>query len=296
MKPLRTKLASLSLTLAMITLSACSTGLGHGTRVLGKESMHHGEQISSEQPLSASIDKISASSYLKVVVRYAETPRLKITAPDAKRQLTVREEAGGRLVILEDKREFKDKEGAFLVEVLTPTPLREVKISGVVVVSVSDARWHSEVTLGTSGASRLAVEKLSAQRALHIDCSGASRLKVDQIGAAHLQAEVSGAAKVELPALEVDHLSIDSSGASAITLAGKIKQAKIEASGASKVQATQAVALRADLSVSGAAKIAELSVSEEIHLSGSGAGKISYRGEPRVKALSTSGAASVKKI
>lgn len=296
MKIFKTMLTSMALATAAVILTACRVDMGRGTRVYGKGAMHHGEQIVSEQPLSASIDKISASSYLKIVVRYADTPRLKITAPNTKRRLTIREEAGGRLVVFENKREFKTKEGAFLVEVFTPTPLSAIKTSGVVVASAAGVRWQPKVSLETSGSSRLAIDKVSATETTLVDCSGASKLNVGQIHTSELKAETSGASRAEIRIFETNSLTLDTSGASSITLAGKAKQAKVSASGASKVYASEVVAHRADLSTSGAAKITDISVSDEILLESSGASKIYYRGEPRVKSLSTSGASTIKKI
>lgn len=270
--------------------------MGRSTRVSGRGPMHHGKQITSEQSLSTSIDKISARSYLKIVVRYADTPRLKITAPDTERQLTIKEEPAGRLVIYEDKQSFKAQEGAFLVEVFTPTPLSDIKTSGVVVASVPNVRWQTKVNLETSGSSSLIIDKVSAPEIVNLDCSGASKLNVGQIHTATLRAETSGAAYAEVKIPETSTLTLDTSGASSITLTGKVKQAKISASGASRVYASEVMARQADLSTSGAAKIENISVNDEIRLQSSGASKIYYRGEPRVKSLSNSGGSTIKKI
>lgn len=293
MKSLRAKLANLAL-LSLIALSACNANPGQiGSQVLGDDEMHHGEQIVSEQPLSASINKIDARSYIKVVLRYADTPMLKITAPSAERKLTIKEEQDGRLVIFEDKKQFHTQDGAFLVEVFTPTALESLKAGGASVVEITDAHLQDRVEIDLAGASRLLASTLSISQELSLDVSGASHLAIDTLTSGELDLDCSGASKVELPNLKLRELEADCSGASNLEIAGEVDKAKLDASGASDIDAAKLLCHRGEISASGASEI-NVNVDQEISLEASGASEIYYFGTPKVLSISNSGSSTIK--
>lgn len=293
MKSLATKLASLAL-LSLVVLSACNATLGQiGSQVLGNDEMHHGEQIISEQPLSASIDKIDAHSYIKVVLRYADTPMLKITAPSTERKLTIKEEQDGRLVIFEDKKQFHTRDGAFLVEVFTPTAIAELKAGGASVVEIADVRLQDKAKINLAGASRLSANTLPITQELSLDVSGASHLVIDTLVSGDLDLDCSGASKVELLSLKLHNLDADCSGASNIDLAGEVAKATLDASGASDIDAAKLLCHRGEISASGASEI-NVNVDQEISLEASGASEIYYIGTPKVLSISNSGSSTIK--
>lgn len=297
MKSSSTKLATLAIALLMVGMLSSCHQFGTVVKALkgsamASDVMHHGEQIVSEHALSASIDQIDARSYIKVVLRYAETPGLKVTAPDTKRQLTIKEEADGRLVLFEDKETFKSEDGAFLVEVFTPTALKGVKAHGATVIEVADVRWQEQAELKLSGASRLSSSALAIAEKLNLDLTGASFVSIDTLQCTEMDLDCSGASSAVYAHLKVRLLEADCSGASDITLSGEADQVKLNASGASDIVATQLKGRRGDIQASGASSV-HVSVSEEISMEASGASDIRYHGSPTVLSSKSSGSSDI---
>lgn len=294
MKALTTMLVALGLMLTSLSLTACRIDLKNGTNILGNDKMHHGEQIVSEQSLSASINQIKASRYLKVVLHYSDTPKLKITAPSADRKLTIKEEKDGTLVIFEDKKTFNTQDGAFLIDVFTPTPIKDCEASGGAIIEIADIRWDEKAEIQSSGVSSISAHTLSVANELSLDVSGASHITIDTLRCQELELDCSGASSLNLSDLVVHNLEGDCSGASRIKMAGEADYIKLDASGASHINAASLVGRRGDLSASGASKVNIKSISDEISLKASGASKIHYNGTPKVVSMSSSGASTIK--
>jgi hypothetical protein len=108
-----------------------------------------------------------------------------------------------------------------------------------------------------------------------------------------LDIEMSSAGDLTL-ALEADNLEISISSAGDATLSGKVNSIKADLSSAGDLKAYELEAKIGDISVSSAGS-AGVFITEEASFKCSSAGSINYKGEPRLKNVSTSSAGSVNK-
>lgn len=127
-----------------------------------------------------------------------------------------------------------------------------------------------------------------------VDFSGASTAKVKGFrGGRGMDIDVSGASKVEMD-FSADKVSVDLSGASRLTLMGKAERLEGEMSGASTFDGKDFPVKEAKLEASGASSASVVSNSV-LEADASGASRIRYSGSARQVRSSTSGASSISR-
>lgn len=105
--------------------------------------------------------------------------------------------------------------------------------------------------------------------------------------------ELSGATRAVVGELAADELDLDISGAGHATLKGHVGRLTLDLSGAAALEARECRIDRAEVDLSGASR-AELTVLKELSADCSGASQLDYWGQPIMKSLDSSGAASVR--
>ncbi len=108
-----------------------------------------------------------------------------------------------------------------------------------------------------------------------------------------LDIDMSSAGDLDL-AVEADEIEIDISSAGDARLKGKTNYLKADLSSAGDLKAFELEARKGDVSVSSAGD-ANVFVTEEANFKCSSAGSIEFKGEPRIRNISTSSAGSVNK-
>ena len=108
-----------------------------------------------------------------------------------------------------------------------------------------------------------------------------------------LDIEMSSAGNLTL-VLEADKVEIDISSAGNARLSGKTNYFKADLSSAGDLNAFELEAKVGEISVSSAGN-ARVYITEEASFKSSSAGDIDYKGEPRLKNISTSSAGSINK-
>lgn len=127
-----------------------------------------------------------------------------------------------------------------------------------------------------------------------VDFSGASHAKVKGFqGGRGMDIDVSGASKVEMD-FSADKVMVDLSGASRLVLMGKAETLEGEMSGASTFDGKDFPVKEANLEASGASS-ASVVASSALQADASGASRIRYSGSARQVRSSTSGASSISR-
>jgi hypothetical protein len=103
-----------------------------------------------------------------------------------------------------------------------------------------------------------------------------------------------GATKSDLN-LEVGTLNAEINGASKLTLDGKAAEGKIEATGASKINAIGMVFENLDVEATGASKITA-TVKNNLKAEASGVSRIEFAGNPKNEEINVSGASKIEKV
>lgn len=106
--------------------------------------------------------------------------------------------------------------------------------------------------------------------------------------------EVSGASNANVSGVSSDLVELKASGASKVRIEGEVIKLKVDASGASKIDAEALKGEDASVDVSGASSATVLAT-EEVDLDASGASKITYVGEPKRIKQNASGASSINR-
>ena len=109
-----------------------------------------------------------------------------------------------------------------------------------------------------------------------------------------LDMDLSGAVKTQLD-LSAGDVTVECSGAVKLELQGECKTLDIDMSGATKVLATEMSVDVCHVETSGAGSI-DVAVIKELRVDSSGASSVTYRGDPEVLKIRTSGAAEVRKF
>lgn len=104
--------------------------------------------------------------------------------------------------------------------------------------------------------------------------------------------EASGASKVSASNLKIASLSVDTSGASKVNLTGEASNVTIEVSGASNVDAESLRAENVDVDASGASVVSVFAVNRLLS-DASGASRITYTGNPAAVEKKASGASRI---
>jgi len=109
-----------------------------------------------------------------------------------------------------------------------------------------------------------------------------------------LNMDLSGAVKTQLD-LSAGDVTVECSGAVKLELQGDCKSLDIDMSGATKVLATEMSVDVCHVETSGAGSI-DVNVVKELRVDSSGASSVTYRGDPEVLKIRTSGASEVRKF
>lgn len=109
-----------------------------------------------------------------------------------------------------------------------------------------------------------------------------------------LSIKASGGSDLKLN-LEAKSLKIACSGGSDLDLKGRVQQLGIASSGGSDVNAYQLIAENVSVTSSGGSDC-DVYASKAIKVAASGASDVSYRGNPSVKNIATSGASDVSRV
>lgn len=104
--------------------------------------------------------------------------------------------------------------------------------------------------------------------------------------------EASGASRVNASAIRSESLDIDTSGASKVNLSGEARQLNIQVSGASNIDASGLNAVNADIDASGASKVS-VNATGSLKTEASGASSVTYAGNPANVEKRTSGASRI---
>ncbi len=107
-----------------------------------------------------------------------------------------------------------------------------------------------------------------------------------------MKIDVSGASELR-GTIRSGDLAIDAAGASSITLEGEGDAITVDGSGASSIDLSDLRVREADIDASGASEV-ELDVEQRLSADASGASSVRYRGEPELDDIRTSGASSVE--
>jgi hypothetical protein len=127
-----------------------------------------------------------------------------------------------------------------------------------------------------------------------VNFSGACMAKVSGFSNGRgMNIDVSGASKVEMD-FSADKVFLDLSGASRLTLRGKAEVLEGELSGASTFDCHDFPVREADLEASGASR-ASVVANSSLRADASGASRISYAGSAREVRSSSSGASSIRR-
>jgi len=168
--------------------------------------------------------------------------------------------------------------------------IRTVVEDGVLKIYLDQQSWS---WWGNTGSKKLkayvnfkSLDKLSASGACDVRVTGT--IKSDE-----LLIHISGASNFRGD-IDVNSLTIDQSGASDATISGKASSVYAEASGASDLKAFDLQTQKCRARASGASDI-KISVNNELNARASGASGISYKGQPVIKEMHSSGASSVNK-
>ena len=136
---------------------------------------------------------------------------------------------------------------------------------------------------------------VTVQELKGLEVSGAVEIhSKNKLNCTRLDLELSGAVRTDLE-ISAGEAKVESSGAVDVTLRGDCRHLDIETSGATEVIAPELVADTCVIETSGASKI-DVRAVKELKIEASGASEVTYRGEPEILEIRSSGASEVKKV
>jgi hypothetical protein len=144
--------------------------------------------------------------------------------------------------------------------------------------NLANATLEAEITMPEMTGMTLS----GASRVTFTGFESTSRLNVDVSGASHLQGDI-----------ETGNARFQVSGASQVTLAGSAGDVTIDASGASRLDLSDFAVKDAEVEASGASTVT-LNPSGRLDAGASGASHVYYLGNPTLGKIDTSGASSVE--
>ena len=163
----------------------------------------------------------------------------------------------------------------------------------LVVTEVNDGKLVVRYKPGSSIVTTSPQKLIVVARGLDsLAAKGASRLTAEVGESKSLKLEVAGAAIAKVAGLSVEEVDAQVSGASRLTLSGTAKSATIHAEGASNFQGDAATFEFAKVQFSGASR-GEVKATRSIDADLSGASSLKIMGEPKARAIKSSGASSV---
>lgn len=129
----------------------------------------------------------------------------------------------------------------------------------------------------------------------NMDFSGATKVSSEaDLNFGDLSIDASGATKINLN-LQASSLRLSTSGASNMEFTGSTGSLDVDLSGASKLDASELKVQDGSISTSGASK-ADVWFTGSLDIEASGASKITYKGNPSLGNIRTSGASSLKSV
>lgn len=159
------------------------------------------------------------------------------------------------------------------------------------------ARVRTEVTGGTltigsgqsrrwwpgflGGGARAVRVTITCRNLESISATGAVKLRAERLKTDRLAVSASGATSLKIADLDTKELSVSGSGAMKAELAGRATEQRVVISGAGDYRATDLVSEDAQVSVSGAGRVA-VRVERTLKIAISGAGSVEYLGDPKV--------------
>jgi Putative auto-transporter adhesin, head GIN domain len=159
-------------------------------------------------------------------------------------------------------------------------------------VGVSDGRLHIGLARRVSVHSATLRATVVAKSLSEVELTGASQVHLaDLLTGPALDVGLSGASMME-GEIGVDQLDLALSGSSRANLAGTTDQMRVQASGASHVDAFELQARSLDIQLSGASQ-GNVTVTETISAEASGASQLHSRGSPEFTKKEASGASII---
>lgn len=177
-----------------------------------------------------------------------------------------------------------------------------IKSGNTLKISLKALRFHVRPTLEAriampalnklrlSGATRGTVKGFGSQESFDLNLSGASRLQVE-MKAGETKLEVSGASRLS-GNMEVGDTEFTFSGASRAELSGSANNTVLNAWGASKLALADFAINDASVNLKGASQ-AVVNVNGKLDLDLSGASRLNYIGNPTLRDINVSGAATL---
>lgn len=210
-----------------ITLLLLFFGLGL-TAFAQKRITGSGQPRSEEREVAA-FDAISASSAMKVRVRYGQPHKVTVRADDNILNKVETDVSDGRLR-LRLAHGYNYRNTKVEIEVTTPE-LSELRLSGAVGGTVTGFEDLDELEIDMDGA--CSVKLAGKARNLRADCTGASTLSARDFTAQDCYLRVSGASSVNIGVKNSITGKVD--GASSVRYYGSPKEVDVSSSGASRV-------------------------------------------------------------
>ena len=144
-----------------------------------------------------------------------------------------------------------------------------------------------------SGSAEMSAEKISAEH-LELGISGSARIRVGEVTAASVEASSSGSGHFDLAQINTGEIKTALSGSGSFRLDGKAEKLTVRISGSGEVEAGQLAVQKAEIHISGAARIVS-QVSDDLDVHVSGSGEILYQGTPQIR-QAISGSGSIRKL
>lgn len=169
----------------------------------------------------------------------------------------------------------------------------EVQVNGSTLeVTLDDSYWSNWRNWKNSN--KKIVLNITMPRLKDAEFGGAAKVTLEGfVDEEEMVLHGSGAVKLMSSKLVADKLTLDLSGASKVEMKGQVLKLSIDLSGASYLILTDMIVRDADVDASGASHV-ELNAQKSLRVTASGASKITYLGNPAVS-KDLSGASFVRK-
>jgi hypothetical protein len=231
-----------------------------------------GEVIRRERTVPA-FDKIEASSAFKVVIKQGSPQSLVIEINDNVMEYVETTVSGGKLYIgFKSMGQINDVH-TMAAHIIVPN-LTEIKAHGAcAVVLETSFNVNGNVKIDLGGAAKLSGKEFAVSGLLDVEMGGASQMEL-AMSANTVTIEASGASKLT-SRLSASSVAIDASSAAKVDLSGKVATQTLSASGGASINLKKLDGDTAAVTASSGAKV-----------------KI---GSANIRAIKTSGGASVTK-
>lgn len=219
---------------------------------------------------------IKAESAYKIEYTQSENSKIELKGTAENLEKVVCYVENGTLILKRQPGNHRSrKDESINVTVSSPSPLTGIDLSGACDFHAKTLK-SSSLKIECSGASDMKIESAEITGKVDFDISGASDIHIASLSAGSLALDFSGASDATIADINTQSLAADISGASEITLSGKSGTTKLEASGASSIDADKLTATTIDASASGASNVSAAYTQSERHES-SGASRVNLR-------------------